>query len=78
MYNVEKDIPVCKIKSGRPDNRGSKYPFASMEVGDSFLVGQEQMEIKRVISAASIWGKRLNMRFSVLNTEDGYRCWRRA
>lgn len=34
MYKIDKNVPLPKSKSG-PER---KYPFAEMEIGDSFLV----------------------------------------
>ena len=68
---IEKNIPMPAQKRGPP----SKYRWADMEVGDSFL-------FPSTLSLASCrtlaWGasKRLGRKFSVMKTSDGNRCWR--
>lgn len=50
------------------------YPFAKMEIGDSFYVdGKNAM---RVTSAASVYGKRRKKKFTIRTEGDGKRCWR--
>lgn len=53
-----------------------KYPFAGMQVGDSFAVPPD---VKRpaVTVAAMRFGRRHGMRFTVRQVADKtYRCWR--
>lgn len=67
-YVIEKDIPVTGS-----DRRKRKYPFGDMVVGDSFAVEKND----KVTPAASNFGIRHGMKFSVLKQEDGtYRVWR--
>jgi len=68
-YVVEKGIPVpftCRTGSS------AKYPFNSMEIGESF--GFKESEIGRIRAAASMAGTRLMKTFSV--SEVYLRCWR--
>jgi hypothetical protein len=72
MIEIEKGIPRPKhTYHGRP----SKYPWAKMEIGDSFSVPPGLgLYFGRQASAA---GKRWEMKFSVRRCEDGsYRVWR--
>ena len=61
-----------------------QYPFASMEVGDSFLVkaasaGGEQRRIRNVISSYVHSAQReLGRSFSLALVEGGVRVWRDA
>ncbi len=72
LAKIEKGIPI-------PAHNGDgtrKYPFSSMEVGDSFLLnGQNPTSVS---GAAISFGKAYNrnQKFSVRKTPDGYRCWR--
>ena len=62
---VEKDVPLPV-----------KFPFAGMQVGDSFAVPPD---VKRpaVTVAAMRFGRRHGMRFTVRQVADKtYRCWR--
>jgi hypothetical protein len=70
MLEIEKGVPFAA------PNYASKWPFAKMEVGDSFLV---PLELKsKCVNSASQFGGRNNMKFSIRKTPDGYRCWRIA
>ncbi len=63
--NVDKNVPIPK-----------KYPFAQMQVGDSFVIADS---IKRTtVSVASIrYGKATGKKFTTRKMPEGvYRCWR--
>lgn len=62
---IDKNVPI-------PANR-NKYPFRDMDVGDSFLI---EGDLAKTRGAATNWGKANNKKFSIQNTEEGYRCWR--
>lgn len=68
MYQIEKDVPMPQ------DKREVKYPFAEMEVGDSFLADCKQASVQnnaRVFAKANP-----PMKFKVRPEGDGARCWR--
>ncbi len=67
-YTVESgiDVPVGA--------RCRKYPFDEMHVGDSFDL--HGAKVSTVRSAASYYGKRNEMKFSIYQHGDTYRCWR--
>lgn len=70
-YETRKGVPLPALL----DN-AHKYPFRTMEVGDSFaLSGENRL---RVASAASDANKRLApKRFSIRQMDDGsLGCWR--
>lgn len=78
-YVVEKNVRLTA--RGRPPS--SSYPFSTMEVGDSFaLTSNDTIEIERIRSAASWFGKRHPpMKFGVRlddHVARTYRCWRIA
>lgn len=73
-YTVQKDVVV-------PKARWHKYPFATMEVGDSFvLAGSDDIEVSRVRASSCYYGIRHPPRkFSVRLADPEtkvYRCWR--
>lgn len=77
MIKIDKNIP---IPAGHNIGlRAGKYPFATMEVGDSFFIADEP---RRVWTAAYGWGKRHGAKFSMHacteDAEDGARIWRIA
>lgn len=69
-HKIEKGIPAPYRVRDR-----AKYPFAEMEVGDSFLTKEDRT---RVSGAASLYGKRHGRRYSVSMTAEGLRVWRLA
>ena len=78
-YTIEKNVPL-------PSNVGrhATYPYADMEVGDSFFV--EALENVRSVGgslrgSAYAYAKRqkeTGKRFSVRQSGDGFRVWRTA
>jgi hypothetical protein len=72
-FKIEKNVP-CMPWIER------KYPFNSMEVGDSFLIPDPTPEdIKKIRSAASVYGTRYKKKFSTQRDSEklgSYRCWR--
>lgn len=79
-FAIEKGIPIVPQR-----NVISKYPFKTMEVGDSFFVpcagGDERKTMARITTAISQFKKAKNqseLRFSVRTVEGGLRCWRVA
>ena len=70
-FIVDKNVPY--IRKGL----SLKYPFRNMDLKDSFLISKSAEDAQRVRSAASVFGRRNKVKFSILKNEDGeYRCWR--
>ena len=69
-YQITKGLPIPKISAGRP----AIYPFAALEVGDSFSAGNE--EAGKVRRAASAFSRNHKVRFTVRKEGEGVRCWR--
>jgi hypothetical protein len=74
--DIEKNVPLpIRVKP-------SKYPWAEMQVGDSFLFlpqdGESTRDTQlRACNAASQWGRRHTTRFTVRTLKDGnVRVWR--
>jgi hypothetical protein len=65
-FVVEKNIPL-------PSRKGNaKYPWATMEVGDSFLCPTKPANAHSLANSASKNGKK----FTARTTADGCRVWR--
>lgn len=77
MIVVEKHIPMpARSHDGR-----TKYPFHSMEVGDSFavaLVEGETLDVlaKRIRTAMGAAGRRLTRKFVLAAEGNSVRVWR--
>lgn len=76
-YAIESGIPIAANKPVRV------YPFASMNVGDSFpLEDNDWREVDRVRASVQSWQKRhAPMKFAVRQTDPTtktYRVWRIA
>jgi hypothetical protein len=74
-YKIESGVQMSEA-CGRPRRT---YPFAEMNVGDSFAVAAR--DLKKVQSSASWYGRSHNKKYSVhcIDPVEGkYRCWRIA
>ena len=75
-YVIEKGIPLDPVR--RPAR--SPYPFAEMEVGDSFLVEGVSNTLRcRLNSAAAYWRKNVgntDWRFATREADGGVRVFR--
>lgn len=70
QYKVESNVPL-------PAPDASKYPFASMQIGDSFLVpNPSDTDRKRVQTAAASYGRRHSKAFRTRSVDGGIRIWR--
>ena len=63
---VEKSVPLPEGKK--------RYPYASMDVGDSFFVGDGKLQV--VCNANYRASKRLGMQFIARKEAQGVRVWR--
>jgi hypothetical protein len=76
-FALEVDVPM-PVRSAPGGRRGSKYPFADMEVGHSFLVPGD-VKAQTIRSATAAYIKRTgdtSLKFSVRAVADGVRVWR--
>jgi len=74
---AEKKTFVIEKGLTMPEGRSSKesqYPFAQMEVGDSFALSDK--DARNASSASAQWGRRRGKKFSVRKIGNTYRCWR--
>lgn len=75
MYEIEKNVPLLEKAAGRK----AKYPLASMEVGDSFVVPLKYPKQRSPVhSVASIFGKKHGRKFTTRRIDNGVRVWRIA
>lgn len=73
MYQVDKSVPIPK------SGRNSVYPFATLEVGDSFFIPLEPYDEKKATSiraCASTFAKRRGVTFTCKRVDGGLRVWR--
>ena len=63
---IDKNIPIDSI------TRQARYPWRTMQVGDSFYSETP------IYGIASATGKRLGKKFTVRKEGPGFRCWRSA
>ena len=72
MINIDKNIPMPKIvRNGGPK---AKYPFADMQVGDSFEVTDKTT--KKFASTCAAATRRLGSKFTIRTIDNGIRVWR--
>lgn len=69
MYKIDRGIPF-----GRPSH--TKYPFAEMRKGDSFLVPTGEANESSLGSAIHTYGKKLQAKFAKRKVQGGIRVWR--
>jgi hypothetical protein len=77
-FMIEEDVPLPKRQGGRT---GSKYPFAVLETGQSFMVpddAEKAVNVGTLRSALGAFNKRNpgSGKFSVRKVEGGVRVWR--
>ena len=68
MFDVQANVPLPKR------TKSSKYPWAQMDVFDSFLVPDGNIKSLRTTAYAA--GKRMGMKFTASRDGDGVRIWR--
>lgn len=73
MWKIDNDISPPEFKKGRK----AKYPFPSMEVGQSvFIAGADHNS--NSAAAAKVHAARTGKKFSMQKSYDGLRIWRTA
>lgn len=72
MYTIEKNVPVPEQSAG---GARTKYPFAEMHPGDSFIAGRGELQLIR--SASAYYRRRYKMKFVIKPEGDAsIRIWR--
>lgn len=75
-YRIENNVPIPKPGQGR-----AKYPWAVLEIGQSFIVPCEEWEREQTMNSLTSCrnnAQRGNKRFALRNVKDGVRVWRVA
>lgn len=76
-FVIEEDVPLVSSRAGGGRAGQSKYPFAQMEPGQSFLAtGVKPGTIRSAIGAWMKAHKDEGFKFAVREMEDGVRIWR--
>lgn len=73
MYEIEEGVPIPELLQGAP----CKYPFRTMDVGQSFFVpndGSGVRALQRRVAGSTCRIK--DRKFTVRQVEGGVRCWR--
>lgn len=70
---VDKGIPIPDRQRG-----GGKYPWGTLDVGDSFFVEGDAKRVKALQGAVSNVGRRLGRTFTTRRLDNGVRIWRTA
>lgn len=84
MITIDRNTPLPFVRKGRP----CKYPFAELQVGDSFAVplagsimlGKGDVAVGRISAAAVAYARRYGGKFTVRTDRENNvaRCWRLA
>lgn len=72
MIQIDKDVPF----PGAPTKRAPKYPWATMEVGESFLVTAPPKYFQSMVGHAGRLHK--GRKFACRSIDGGIRVWRIA
>lgn len=73
MFEIQKNVPIPTELDGR--GRKASYPFATMEIGDSFYVDSKKKGIN-AMNAARVHKHRNGMKFLSQPEGEGSRIWR--
>lgn len=68
------EIKISNRKIPIPEPQYSKYPFATMKVGDNFIANDDG----KVIAAACMYGKKHGMKFRTRKVTEGGKTSRRV
>jgi hypothetical protein len=69
QFKVDRDVPIPAFIEG-----GRKYPFNTMNVGDSFAVSA--LARPAVITASVTYARKHGVKFTTRKDGSGYRIWR--
>ena len=78
-FKVEAGIPIPPRSAKLGARKDSKYPFARMEVGDSFFIpttGPKDPAYKRLLSSVSQAKRRFGINLQSRVVDGGVRVWR--
>ena len=69
-YKIEKGVILPNLSVG------GKYPYSSMEIGDSFFVPSSDASTPTVRQRAYQYGREAGMKFRTRSEKNGLRVWR--
>jgi hypothetical protein len=72
-FKIDKDVPMPAVSAG---GRREIYPWRTMEIGDSFLVTDDQIPPKHVSRRAWQASKSTGHKFVTRTMDGGVRVWR--
>jgi len=82
-FVIEKDVPIPDKRWSPP--RRARFPFRSLNVGESFLITNEYIEDnyadmthgeQRIRGVAATFSRTNDVSLSVRRTKEGFRVWR--
>jgi hypothetical protein len=76
MIEIQSGIPIPEINRNPHTQRHSKYPWHTMNVGDSFFV--PNVTVKGFAGTAYSAGKRHGRTYVARTVDGGVRVWRTA
>ena len=76
MIEIEAHIPVPPVNNNPKKQRNCKYPWHSMQVGDSFFVAD--FTVSSFCSTAYSAGRRHGKKYTLRSMDGGVRVWRLA
>jgi hypothetical protein len=68
---LEKGIPLP-----RKNEKSNKYPWDTMDIGDSFVFPDPSSPNTPYTAASQTNRRHTDKKFVVRKTDEGYRCWR--
>lgn len=75
-YVIQKGVPIPDAKGIERVARNCVYPFADMEVGDSFAFEIESAKVEGLRSRATNYGRKNQKKFIVRAFNGKGACWR--
>ena len=72
-YEIEKGVPLAAKRA-----YDHKYPFSSMEIGDSFFAPCDETARNRITTSVSYASKRYGTKYVTRKVDGGFRVWRIA
>lgn len=74
MINIDKNIPIPPANRG---NKTFKYPWLTMQVGDSFPLPFANYKTHNAVSSLITHGRRVTgHKYTMRKLAEGFRIWR--
>lgn len=75
-YVIQKGIPMPPPKGIERQARECHFPFAQMEVGDSFAFEIAGGKVEQLRSKATAYGRKHDKKFKIRSFNNKGACWR--